>query len=128
MGGRVAALCYAASELFEQEERVDLLRNIIKWLCHDKPSMEISGAYNVMPILKKSEHNDNFCLMITNTWLDDTSDVCVKIKSNHSGKAVVYSSESKEYFEVNCENDNGMCKLNLPAIKAWEFMIVTAGE
>ena len=125
LGGRVAALCYVANELYEQEERVDLLRNIIKWLSYDREDFNITGAYNIMPILRKSPENDDFCLMLTNTWLDDSSDAIIKLKTNYDGNLKVYSSHTREYYEISGENVNGTYSFELLPIKAWEFVIIS---
>ena len=124
LGGRIAVLGYAPWTNFEQRERVDMLRNIVKWVSGGVPSVAISGAYRVLPILRASEKRESFCLMLTNAWLDATRELTVELRSDYSGKIRVYDSSTNDFFSVTAEGADGICRITLPPLGAWDYFVL----
>ena len=124
LGGRVAVLGYAPWTNFEQRERVDMLRNIVKWVSGDVPSVAISGEYHVLPILRTSEKRESFCLMLTNAWLDATRELTVELRSDYSGKVKIYDSASNAFYTADAISLDGVCRIALPPLGAWDYAVI----
>lgn len=124
LGGRVAVLGYAPWTNFEQRERVDMLRNIVKWVSGGVPSVAVSGAYRVLPILRTNENNSSFCLMITNAHLDTTGEITVDIRSSYSGKVKIYDSASNAFYTADAISLDGVCRIALPPLAAWDYAVI----
>ena len=122
LGGRVAVLGYAPWTNFEQRERVDMLRNIVEWISFGSPSLSVSGAYNILPILQTGE-DGSFCLMLTNASLDPSGDFEVSVKGDAS-VLEIYDSRTGALSELTVSAESGRCKISVSSIEPWDFKVI----
>ena len=62
--------------------------------------------------------------MLTNAWLDATRELTVELRSDYSGKIRVYDSSTNDFFSVTAESADGICRITLPPLGAWDYFVL----
>jgi len=91
-------LNYAPWGIFEQRERIALLRYGVRWICKNRQWLDLGNGRHILPILRISPDKEQFALMLTNAWMDTTYSFRVKVRGSF-GTCVYYTGPQREKTE-----------------------------